>query len=109
MGSRICSRTAVPSPFPPNTRRWRSLTPDIASAPINGSSKNETPKNGLGDQALECLFSSPIPDTETKRDPQNAAVPRGFEGSSHVGRWRPDWLAEVAGFETLHSGWDAQP
>ena len=56
-----------------------------------------------GDEALKCLVSSQIPDTETKRDPQNSAVPRGFEGSSHVGRWRADWLAGAAGFETLHS------
>jgi hypothetical protein len=84
-------------------RRRSELPLIVSSAPTNGSSKNETPKNGLGDQALECLFSSQIPDTETKRDPQNSVVPRGFEGSSHVGRWRPDWLAGATGFELPHS------
>jgi hypothetical protein len=33
-----------------------------------------------------------------------AAVPRGFAGASQFGRWRPDWLAGAAGFETSHSG-----
>jgi hypothetical protein len=71
--------------------------------------ENETPKSGLGDQALNGTVSSPIRDAETKPSRRNAATPRSFQAPSHVYRWRLDWLAEVAGFETLHSGWDAQP
>ena len=69
---------------------------------VQPSSKNETPKSGLGDQGPEWHFCSPIHDTETARYLRNAAVPRRFEGPSHVAQWRPDWLAGVAGFETLH-------
>jgi hypothetical protein len=33
---------------------------------------------------------------------RNAAVPRRFERHLRIRWWRPDWLAEAAGFETLH-------
>jgi hypothetical protein len=94
----------MPGPALTTTDVAQRLGCPATAKPLNGSSKNETPKNGRGDRASECLFSSPIPDTETKRDPRNAAVQRGSEASSHVGRWRPDWLAGAAGFETSHSG-----
>jgi hypothetical protein len=87
-------------------RRSQGLLSDPAPLSAGGSgsrsrgqpsSKNETPKSGLGDQGPEWHFCSPIPDTETARYLRNAAVPRGFEGPGHVERWRPDWLAGAAG------------
>jgi hypothetical protein len=74
-----------------------------AAQRVQPSSKNETPKSGLGDQGPEWHFCSPIPHTETARYLRNAAVPRRFEGPSHVAQWRPDWLAGAAGFEPPHS------
>jgi hypothetical protein len=82
-----------------------SPTPSILlERGLDGASKNETPKSGLGDQGAEWGFCSPIRDTETKEYPRIAAVPRGFEGLSRLGWRRPDWLAGAAGFETVHSG-----
>jgi hypothetical protein len=57
-----------------------------------------------GDQGPEWHFCSPVPDTETARYLRNAAVPRRFEGPSHVAQWRPDWLAGVRGLELTNVG-----
>jgi hypothetical protein len=48
------------------------------------------------------LSQEHISHTETSSYLRNLAVPRGFERPSCVTRWRPDWLAEAAGFEPLH-------
>ena len=65
----------------------------------HGSSKNETPKSGLGDHGPEWHFCSPIPETETKPCLRNAALRRAFAVLSRVGRWRLDWLAGVVRLE----------
>jgi hypothetical protein len=56
-----------------------------------------------GDHGPEWHFRAQIPDTETQLYPRNAAVWRGLAYSMRVRRWRPDWMAEAAGFETVHS------
>jgi hypothetical protein len=64
--------------------------------------KNEPPKRARGDRRQEWRFHCEISHTETSSYLRNLAVPRGFERPSCVTRWRPDWLAEAAGFEPLH-------
>jgi hypothetical protein len=71
-------------------------------APLDGSSKNETPKGGLGDQAPEWRFCSPIPDTETRRYPRIAAVSRDFEGFRMLaGGDRTGWLPFLDTYRTM--------
>ena len=69
---------------PSRASRTSSLVPHR-----DGLRKTETPKSGLGDQGPDWRFWSPIRDTETRRYPRNAAVPRGLEGSRQVLRYRP--------------------
>jgi hypothetical protein len=72
---------------------------ELRAIATKGPGKNETPKSGLRDQGPEWHFCSPIRDIETARYLRNAPVARGFEGLSHVDRWRLDWLAGVGGLE----------
>src|SRR5205807_2654266 len=75
----------------------------LRNRPYDRPSKTRYQKVALGDRRPERRFHRQIPHTETTPYPRNAAVPRHFERHSHVRRWRPDWLAGVAGLELRNS------
>src|SRR5262245_12178332 len=66
--------------------------------------KTRRQKMALGDKPPEWHFRRHFPHAETKPYLRNAAVPRYFERSQHIGRWRPDWLAGAGGLEPPNGG-----
>jgi hypothetical protein len=98
--SRRCFLAAIPlTPIRVGAREPDRSAVGISNLQLRAPIKNETPKTGLGDKGPEDCFRRQKPHAETKLHLRNAAVRRPFERSSHVSRWRPDWLAGAEGFE----------